>query len=483
MSSPTSRRTSPAPRIIFWTLLALAAVLGAIAVWIRYRFGSITFEQVLSTLPVAGGEGVGNEGYAVEFATWCVGIPLGTVAVAALVARRRRRPVRRAALLAPGTAAAIALGTLLIVAGVPQYAAASLDSRTVAEYYVPPRVETRPEQPRNLITIYLESTENTYADAGRFGANLIAAHQQATAGWAGYDLRQDPVGGWTMAGLVGSQCGIPLKSQLVAGDPSSFTAGESVEHFLPGAICLGDVLRAEGYTNAFLGGAHLRFAGKGTFLTDHGFTRLRGREEWELTEDESVMSPWGLSDARLFEHAEQTLAELRAEGGPFHLSLLTLDTHEPGAVFPSCEDASAPSPIAAALKCSGAALAGFLDHLDQAGYLDDTVVVVMGDHLKNLSDSDQLRDQLTGAEERTIFFRVHSPDPVSFARPGADQLSVLPTVLELLGFGLPEGRAGLGVSFAAHHGLHRTLAALPKPAYASLLQAPSRDLYHRFWTG
>ena len=107
----------------------------------------------------------------------------------------------------------------------------------------------------------------------------------------------------------------------------------------------------------------------------------------------------------------------------------------------------------------------------------------MGDHLKNLSDSDQLRDELTGADERTIFFRVHSPDPVSFARQDADQLSVLPTILELLGFGLPEGRAALGVSFARNHGLDGSLLALPETEYASLLQAPSRDLYQRFWTG
>lgn len=481
MSSPPRPPTSLVTRLAFGSLLALALVQLATAAWIRYRFGSVTFEQILSTLPIGGGSGVGNNDLAVEVGLWCVGLPIA-LAAAGAVLLRRRRPVRRTLLLAPGTAVAAALGVLLAVAGIPQYAAAHLDPRTVAEFYLTPHVQTRPEQPRNLITIYLESTENTYADADRFGENLIAAQQHATADWASYDsLRQDPVGGWTMAGLVGTQCGVPLKSQLVTGDPSSITDGESAERFLPGATCLGDVLQAQGYTNAFLGGAHLRFAGKDTFLTDHGYTRLRGREEWEQTEDPSVMSEWGLSDARLFQHAEQTLAQLRTESAPFHLSLLTLDTHEPGAVYPSC-DAEAATPIATALKCSGAALAGFLDHLERGGYFDDTVVVVMGDHLKNLSDSDQLRDQLVDADQRTVFFRAHSPDPVRFARPDADQLSVLPTVLELLGFGLPDGRAGLGVSFVGSHRTEGTLLALPQQEYESLLRAPSRDLYERFWT-
>ena len=482
MSSVTSPRTSLVTRLVFWSLLALSLALLGLAAWIRYRFGSVTFEQILSTLPVGGGEGVGNNDLAVEAALWCLGLPVLLATVGATVTRRWRRPVRGTLLLAPGTAAAAALGVLLMVAGIPQYAAAHLDPRTVAGYYVTPHVQTRPEQPRNLITIYLESTENSYADVDRFGENLIASQQAATADWAAYDLHQDPVGGWTMAGIVASQCGIPLKSQLVTGDPTSNSDAEKVERFLPSATCLGDVLEAEGYTNAYLGGAHLRFAGKDTFLTDHGYTRLRGREEWERTEDPSELSVWGLSDARLFEHAKETLAELRAEGKPFHLSMLTLDTHEPGAVYPSC-DATAATPIATALKCSGAALATFLDHLERDGYLEDTVVVVMGDHLKNLADSDQMRAQLSSTEERTLFFRVHSPDPVRFSRPDADQLSVLPTILELLGFGLPDGRAGLGVSFAGQHPVQDTMVAMPEQEYASLLQAPSRDLYETFWTG
>ncbi|MDQ7993569.1 MAG: sulfatase-like hydrolase/transferase, partial [Propionicimonas sp.] len=481
MTTPSSARPSRASRVAFWSLLTLALILASTAIWIRQRFGAVTFEQILSTLPVGNGAGVGNNDLAVEAAVWCIGLPICLVGAAALLWLRWRRPVRRTVLLVPATAFAIALGALLMVAGVPQYAAAYLDPRTVADYYVTPEPLGRPGRPLNLITIYLESTENTYADAGLFGENLIAAQQQATAGWAGYEsLRQDPVGGWTMAGLVATQCAIPLKSVLVTGDPHSNSAGETVERYLPGATCLGDVLEAEGYTNTFLGGAHARFAGKDTFLTDHGYTTIRGREEWELSEDPSELSVWGLSDARLFEHAKQTLAGLRAAGSPFHLTMLTLDTHEPGAVYGSC-DARAQTPIATALKCSGAALAGFLDHLGQAGYLDDTVVVVMGDHLKNLGDSDQLRDQLASAPERTVFFRVHSPNPVSFARQDADQLSVLPTILDVLGFDLPDGRAGLGVSFASPHPLEGTLLALPEPDYTSLLRAPSRELYQGFW--
>ena len=57
--------------------------------------------------------------------------------------------------------------------------------------------------PKNLITVYLESMENTFGDAGLFGRNLLSVLDEATDGWGRYEtLRQYPEGGWTMAGIV-----------------------------------------------------------------------------------------------------------------------------------------------------------------------------------------------------------------------------------------------------------------------------------------
>ncbi len=471
-----------------WLLATFALILLAIAGWIRFHFGSVSFEQIVTNLPISGGaEGVGNNGLLTEALIVCLAVPIALttlVAVGRLLWSRRRvsRPgVRRRRLALPTVALAIALGTLLTVAGVPQYAAAMLDQRTIADYYVRPAVTSTPSHPKNLITIYLESTENTYGDTNIFGQNLLANLDAATESYAPYDLGMYHTGGWTMAGIVGTQCGIPLKSELLVVGLNSNNEGEEVARYLPGATCLGDILAAQGYTNAFVGGAHSRFAGKDTYLSDHGYTQIQGLDDWLADgEDASDISAWGLSDARMFAHAEDTVAGLRKAGRPFNLSILTLDTHDPGAVYPSCtsDDTIA---MATALKCSGKAAAGFLDYLKDHGYLDDTVVVLMGDHLKNTGDSDNFRDELNNAPNRTIFFRAWSPDGVPFGREGADQLSVLPTTLELLGYGLPDGRAGIGVSFVGSHDLAGTALALPDHDYQTLLEAPSSAIYQQFW--
>lgn len=466
-----------------WLLSTVALILAAIAAWIRYRFGPVSFEQIVTNLPISNGEGVGNNSLLVEAIQYCLAVPIGLTTLGALAWWRfGPAPGRRARLLVPGLAVVLCLSLLLVVAGVPQFVRASLDPRTIADYYLTPAVTSVPAKPKNLITIYLESTENTFADASIFGEDLLTNLQNATSDFTAYpDLHQYPTGGWTMAGIVGTQCAIPLKSKLLTIGVNSDNLGEEIERYLPGAICLGDVLAAQGYTSAFVGGAHTRFGGKDTFLADHGYTRIQGLDDWIAAGESSEnIQAWGLSDARMFAHAESTLASLRKTGKPFNLSILTLDTHDPGSVYPACTGEETVH-YATALKCSGKAVAGFLSVLKKGGYLDDTVVVLMGDHVKNTGDSDQFRDELDRAGERTIFFRAWSPDGITWGRDGADHLSVLPTTLELLGFGLPQGRAGLGVSFAGVHDLSGTALALPPGDYETLLEAPSSELYRQFW--
>ncbi|MCU8669993.1 phosphoglycerol transferase I, partial [Klebsiella pneumoniae] len=78
---------------------------------------------------------------------------------------------------------------------------------------------------------------------------------------------------YTIAGMVASQCGIPLFA------PFEGNASASVSSFFPQNICLGDILKNSGYENYFVQGANLRFAGKDVFLKSHGFDHLYGAEE------------------------------------------------------------------------------------------------------------------------------------------------------------------------------------------------------------
>ncbi|MFW6597109.1 sulfatase-like hydrolase/transferase [Propionibacteriaceae bacterium Y2011] len=476
-----------------WALTTLALTLFMIACWIRYRFGDVGFQAIVTNLPIGGGRTVGNSSLAVEAVLVCVALPVLVVTLAAVVVRWRGRRAdtpqpgrrgRRLKVMLPIAAFTTSVTVLLSVAGIPNYATAVWGGHSMAPYYVDPAPQA-PQTKRNLITIYLESMENTFTDADLFGRNLLAPLDAATGDWEHYTgLQQYPGGGWTMAGLVSTQCGIPLKSEVLVPGVHPNVSGQEVRDYLPGLTCLGDVLADHGYTNTWLGGADPQFAGKDTFLTGHGYTTVRGKQDWLAAgENPKDMSVWGLSDARLMANAKDIVDELHSAEQPFHLSILTLDTHEPAGVFPGCRTADA-EPMATAISCSMAAVANFLGHLSQQGYLDDTVVVLMGDHLKGTSGASAFKAEMAAADNRTLLLRVWSPDQIRFNRRShADQFSMLATSLELLGFRLPQGRAGLGVSLIGQHDLTGSAVALPAKEYQRLVAAPSTELYQRFWGG
>jgi len=464
-----------------------------ISVWIRYRFGDVGLQAIVTNLPI-GGRAVGNPQFAAEAVVVCLIIPValvGSAAVALHLWRRRtatrhpdrppRRP-RRLRVLAPIAAFAVSLAVLLTVTGVPQHAVAVLSGRSIAPYYVAPNVTSTPDKPRNLVTIYLESIENTIRNDEIFGDNLLVDLDEATRDYQWYEgLRQYPGGGWTMAGLVSTQCGIPLKSEVLVPGVHPNISGQQVASYLPGATCLGDILDSQGYTSTWVGGADDEFAGKNTYLRDHGYTDIRGRSEWVRAGlDPAEMSVWGLSDHLLFQQARSVVDQLHAEEQPFHLSILTLDTHEPAGIYPSCDTGNAVA-MASAIKCSMRAAAGFLAHLEASGYLDDTVVVIMGDHLKGTSGASDFKAEMASAQDRTILLRVASPERFRFNRSSADQFSMLPTTLELLGFTVPGGQAGLGVSLIGDHELTDTAASLPPKDYRALVGSPSVELYQKLW--
>lgn len=475
-------KSSPIPAAVGWSLAAVALMLLATAGWIRYRFGSIVLEQFILHIPLGGHVEDGNNDLVIEALVVCILVPLALTGLAIFLRRRRGWTLRgRRRVGLPAVGLVVAVSTLLAVIGVPQYVASELDGRTFATYYVAPEIGQVPQHPKNLITIYLESMESTFGNADLFGRNLLSELDDATAGWARYDgLQQYPGGGWTMAGIVSTQCGIPLKSRLLVEGINPNDFGERMESYLPGATCLGDLLTDAGYSATYVGGANTRFAGKDTFLSDHGFTSILGREHWQPQEDASNISIWGLADARMFAHAADTVDELRAAGEPYYLSMLTLDTHEPGGVYPSCSTDDA-NKMATAITCSTRALAGFLAHLKETGALQDTVVVVMGDHLKSTAEGGFYKAELDGTPDRRIVLRIWSPDPVEFSRDRADQFSLLPTMLELLGLDPPDGRAGLGVSFVGQHPVEGTALALDADDYQAVMTSPSSELYSTFW--
>jgi len=305
---------------------------------------------------------------------------------------------------------------------------------------------------KNLVFIYAESLERTYFDETLFPGLMPRLRALESESLAFTDVMQVPGTGWTIAGMVASQCGIPLFT------PSHGNSMSGLDSFLPIATCLGDLLKDDGYHLSYLGGAHLRFAGKGKFYQTHRFDEVAGLDELRRRQrDPAYVSGWGVYDDELFELAYDGFAALSRERERFGLFLLTLDTHHPdGHLSASCRGmhyGDGSNPMLNAVHCSDRLIAEFVDRIRRSEWGKRTLIVIASDHLAMRNAASDLLER--GAR-RNLFMVV---DPGAAGRKIATQgssLDIGPTILELMG---RDARLGLGnsllLSDAAANGRRR----------------------------
>ncbi|MFL6657642.1 MAG: sulfatase-like hydrolase/transferase [Massilia sp.] len=409
--------------------------------WINRFFGRPDLNQILYHVNI-GLEGIKatDPVFIRRFVRWCVLVPLLLLLVTVLTERARwfkalRVPVNKTGFKVRAPAlflASLPVTMLLGAAGLwayqvsaYSYFAANFGMDYFSANYVPPMlVQITDEHPKNLILVYVESLEQAYTQTPLFGRDLLAPLKRSDAvGFSRFD--QAPGTGWTIAGMVGTQCGIPLKRVSVFDEN---TQGEVLTSFLPNAVCLSDLLAQRGYRNVFMGGGSTAFAGKDKFLHDHHYQEAYGKEDWlGAGVQEGAMNAWGLYDGDLFARAKTRLRALHASHQRFNLTILTVNTHEPeGHLSQRCGEQGYAG-FEGVVQCTASDLGQFLDFVKTSGYLADTNVVVMGDHLAR---KNPVYDKLSEVPERTIFNLFVSSD---LPRKNTDQIvhfDMLPTILD-----------------------------------------------------
>ncbi len=498
------RRARAALVFGLWWLAALITIGN---IWIVSNFGQLELDQFIYHL-VNLGEVIKpmETEFVVLSVIGIVAVPLGLATLLTWLSLRQETPKqphfpvwvqhesRRGGLRRLGQAGALsgALVPALVLGvttpgfavnvGVFSFIDNAKPSAFVETFYEFPDTIVAPTQPTNLVMIYVESLENTYREEELWGENLLDSLDAATADWMTFeDFREVRGTGWTIAGIVASQCGVLLKEEnqfdirQQLGLKSINRIGERVESFMPGITCLGDVLDDAGYRNHFLGGADPEFAGKGKFFTEHGYDVVKGQPYWESI-GETKFSKWGLYDDRLLEHAKRELDMLHAGDEPFNLTVLTVDTHRPeGHLSEECVRRGAED-LPGIVACTSDMLAEFVGYMKAKGYLEDTAVVITGDHL---TMPNAVQDTIDLEPHRTIYNRFWSPKQLAPNRDEMLHFSILPTVLDMLGFIYPGNEMALGVSGVGPFDENRFTIYDVKDLDEQL-RRPS-ELYQVFW--
>ena len=339
-------------------------------------------------------------------------------------------------------------------------------STLIEERYVDPETAAIrfPERKRNLITIYVESAESTNQDAAHGGlmdenyTPEMTRLCEENISFSRNDLFTGasvaPACGWTVAGMVAETAGIPLK--LFKYDEKFIdNMGYSFAKFLPGATMMGDILWREGYRNVFMCGSDFDFGGRRQMYIQHGKYQIYDyytamRDGW-IPEDYAY--GWGFEDVKLYAFAKNVLTELAAGDQPFHLGILTVDTHDPGWLCELCQDDHpGENMYSRTVRCSSRQVWDFVEWCKTQPFYENTAIVITGDHVSMTTsfyaESAPTYDKHNGTRDRFVYncFVNAAAVPEKEKNRIFTTMDFFPTTLAAIGCRIEGERLGLGTN-------------------------------------
>ena len=448
--------------IVVTILTTLSALLFFSVKWLFHTWPNLKMDELIYqlTAPV---EGTGTDMYWQFFCQAgiptiiCLIIVIGIMIFIAYASNKVRVIAKRVLVVISILCMGIAGVTFNNQLDVKEYLSSKgEDSTFIEENYVDPSSVdiTFPETKRNLVMIYLESMEITYADksvGGGFDENDIPELTQLSLDNENFSGTDDTLNGavslsgttWTMGGLFASTSGLPL---IMGIDGNSMDTQDS---FFGDATVLGDILKENGYNQVFACGSDGTFGGRRLYFTSHGDYEIHDlnyrKNTGELPEDYYVW--WGFEDQKLIQWAKDDLTQLASSDEPFNYTMLTVDTHfEDGYVCDLCEDEHEGNQYANVMSCSSRQVDELISWIQQQDWYENTTIVLTGDH--PTMDSD-FCDEVSDDYQRRVYTAYINAQPTennSQSMRSYSTFDTFPTVVASLGASIEGNRLGLGTN-------------------------------------
>ncbi len=460
------------------TIVTLLAVLAGsfIAALVRWAFSvwhNLKIDEILYHL-TAPLEGTGD-GLIRKFVIFCI-VPAVLICILSAIVLRKYRDHKNYLLLSSGllvffaALGALSFGYASHRLELGSYIANHVrDNSFIEDNYADPKSVsvTFPGRGKNLVYIYLESMEMTYADpahGGAFERNVIpeltelALENECFSGDpgvlnGGYVM---PGTTFTMGGMFAQTSGLPLKVEVGnnffldngTGVEGIFNDMGSQSSFFPGVMTLGDILEKEGYEQVLLIGSEASFGGRDLYFKEHGNYSIEdlnyAREAGWLPYSYEA-NRWGYEDEKLFEFARKRLTELSKEDAPFNLTLLTVDTHfEDGYPCRLCRN-DFDDQYSNVFACSSRQVTEFVKWIAEQDFYEDTVIILAGDHLTMDGDYCENVDK---TYHRRVYTDIINAAPSGKEKNGREYttMDLFPTTLAAMGAKIEGDRLGLGAN-------------------------------------
>lgn len=440
-------------------LTVLATILCFSIQWMFDTWNNLTMDELVYhlTAPLDGT----NEGMIMEYLNTCVAPTLLVLVLILILFIAWRKKKKYYVVMGVGMIASLAVSTIVVRSAWTKLDAGSYVkaqgeySDFIDDYYVDPAEAeiTFPEKKRNLIFIFLESMETTYADTengGAFEENVIPELTKLAQENEDFSGEEDKLNGgysmpgttWTIGAMFAHTSGLPLSVSINGNNM------DTQDSFFPSAITLGDVLEREGYSQTLMIGSDATFGGRRLYFTEHGNYDIvdynYAIQSGMIPEDYKVW--WGYEDQKLFSFAKEKLLELSSQDTPFNLTLLTVDTHfEDGYLCEVCPDVYGDDQYSNVMACSSYQVDDFVKWVQEQDFYDNTTIVIVGDH--PTMDNDYCDDVDDNYVRNVYTTYINSASEVQTnVERNYTTFDTFPTTLAAIGANIDGNRLGLGTN-------------------------------------
>ena len=322
-------------------------------------------------------------------------------------------------------------------------------SKFFAVNYVNPDsiIISPPEKKRNIILIYLESLETTFADkdhGGNQDVNLIPEITEIAQQNINFGKNRKHIGGGLDA--VGSNHSFGAMHTRTLGIPdiTDYKRTPILHHYKS----IYKILNANGYKQIFFQGNPGLYKQFRDFVEDQKINEVYGPDDLiqRLNLDTTdLIKKQGfktVQDKDAFKFANQILDTISE---PFSLTFFTIDTHSPDGFYdPDCikisDDGNKDERLKAAARCVSRELKKFVDSLKTKPFYENTSIVIFGDHLFM---GTRLVKDFNNRKWVNIFIN-SVKTPIAEENRLFSDIDMFPTILSSMDFNIEGDRLGFG---------------------------------------
>ncbi|WP_152656216.1 LTA synthase family protein [Oceanobacillus sp. CFH 90083] len=219
-----------------------------------------------------------------------------------------------------------------------------------------------------------------------------------------------------------------------------FTHGNNDYHAFP------EMIKEAGYTSAVLHANNKSFWNRDAMYNSLNIDEFYGEESYDVTPENSV--GWGLKDKPFFEQSIPLLEELEE---PFYSKMILLTNHFPfeldeedATIDKFDSNSNTLNSYIPTVRYMDEAIEEFFDELKESGLYEDSIIIIMGDHIGISANHNKAMAQYLDQEEITPYDQVQLQRvPLFIHIPGdgngevidevTGQIDLKPTMLNMLG--------------------------------------------------